>query len=346
MTIKKEEREEFVDINTLRKKFPENTVKLLDNIAEAIIGDRVPLEGPFGPRSSFYYDYVASGKGLTFIEDYIRDNILPNYANTHSAGSRTGLQTGYFREEARDIIKKAVNASNVEATKDVLIFSGSGCTGAIAKLVQILQLNDRDQFPNRDEPPVVLVSPYEHHSNILPWRESLAEVVNIKEDEYGAIDMEHLEALLRKYQNRPLVCVTVSAASNVTGIVVDTIAVSALTHKYGGLAFFDYAAGAPYMNINMNPLVEGEKKTLIHKDAIFFSPHKFIGGIDTPGVLVIKKRLIKSRIPTQPGGGTVFFVTSKDQEYLNDVENREEGGTPLIIGSIRAGLAFQLKQSR
>ncbi|MCA9671200.1 MAG: aminotransferase class V-fold PLP-dependent enzyme [Myxococcales bacterium] len=320
--------------------------RLIESIRAAIIGDDQAIDGPFGSRRVTYADYTASGRSLEFIEDYIRDEVMPLYANTHTETSGTGLQTTRFREEARAIVHGAVGANE----EDVVIFCGSGATAAICKLIDILNLripNDlearyrlADHIPPRERP-VVFIGPYEHHSNELPWRESIAEVVEIEEDEDGQIDQQALERELEAYADRPLKIGSFSAASNVTGICSDTHGISALLHRYGALAFWDFAAAAPYVKIEMNPEID----PLSYKDAVFISPHKFIGGPQTPGVLVVKRKLLRNRVPSVPGGGTVAYVNKVEHRYLSDPVHREEGGTPAIIESIRAGLVLQLKQA-
>src|SRR5690606_17824649 len=184
--------------------------------------------------------------------------------------------------------------------------------------------------------------PFEHHSNELPWRESIADVVEIDTDADGHIDQAQLEAELVRYADRPLLIGSFSAASNVTGILSDTSGIAALLHRHGALSFWDFAAAGPYVPIQVGESAPGAGDG---KDAIFLSPHKFVGGPQTPGVLVVRRDLVRNRVPTVPGGGTVMFVDSSEHYYLADPVAREEGGTPAIVESIRAGLVFALKQA-
>ena len=325
---------------------------LIDLIRASVIGDDEAVAGPFGIRRVTYADYTASGRALSFIEDYLRDAVLPLYANTHTESSGTGLQTTRFREEARRIIRDGVGGSDEHA----VIFCGSGMTAAVNKLVDVLQLRIPADLDDRygltghippAERPVVFIGPYEHHSNELPWRESIADVVTIGEDQDGRIDLASLERSLEAYADRPLRIGAFSAASNVTGILSDTQAISVLLHRHGALSLWDFAAAAPYVEVEMEPHREGSEPgdaALDYKDAVVLSPHKFIGGPGTPGVLVARRELFRNRVPAAPGGGTVAYVNPFEHVYLEDPEHREEGGTPAIVESIRAGLAFQLKE--
>jgi len=273
----------------------------------------------------------------------VYQQILPYYGNTHTTSTVTSLQSTLFRHEARDLIRNAVNASE----HDAVIFVSSGATGAVHKLVNAVTRAGKASFP-----PLVIAGPWEHHSNLLPWREIPGtQVFNVKDDVRGNVDLKHLEETIKeatglRQPGQPVIgCF--SAASNITGVKADVDAISVLLHRHKCLAVFDYATAAPHCKVDMNPVAaDPQDQPFVHKDAVFISPHKFVGGVDTPGVLVTKKRLFaEASVPSEGGGGSVFFVTEQGHRYLQEVEMREEGGTPDIVGSIRAGLAFQLKEA-
>ncbi|MGH3019875.1 MAG: aminotransferase class V-fold PLP-dependent enzyme [Gaiellaceae bacterium] len=343
-------RSTFLDRPRQEGRAPREAPLLIDRIRESVIGDDTVLDGPFGPRRLVYTDYTASGRSLSFVEDFIRAEVLPLYANTHTEASATGLQTTRLREDARGIVHRAVGGGK----DDVVVFTGSGATGAIDRLLRILNLTVPVDFDERyglsasipaAARPVVFVGPFEHHSNELPWRESIADVVVIRADEDGRFDIDHLEEELERHAERPFMIGSFSAASNVTGILTDVDAVSILLHRHGALACWDYAAAGPYLPIDMNAIADCEDGRLAYKDAVFLSPHKFPGGPGTPGVLVAKRHLFENRVPALPGGGTVAYVTPEHQTYHSDPVHREEGGTPAIVESVRAGLVFSLKEA-
>ena len=284
----------------------------------------------------------------------MRDALLPTYGNTHTSTTKTGRQSSDFVAEARTMIKNYLRYSDKGKYADKLIFAGSGATAGANKLVAMLGLvaptaaaRDAAAALPEAQRPLVIVGPYEHHSNLLPWRDSVADVLTISEAEGGGVDLNALEEALKANQHRRLLVGAFSAASNVTGILTDVDEVTALLHTYHALAFWDYASAAPYaVNFAMNPPHEdAERASLISKDALFFSPHKFAGGPQAAGVLVYKKHLSTRGVSSTPGGGTVFYVSRNEHVYIKNDEEREEGGTPPIIGCIRAGLVLQLQKA-
>ncbi|KAM3290321.1 hypothetical protein P3S67_018610 [Capsicum chacoense] len=328
----------------------ESAEKKLSWLRSQIIGENVDFETPFGRRRLTYADHTASGRCLLYIENYIINNVLPFYGNSHTSDSHVGYQTTKLVHEAAAYVKKCLGGGD----EDAIIFCGSGSTAAIKRLQEVMAISVpsilRDKvlskcFRNKTkERWVVFVGPYEHHSNILSWRQSLAEVVEIGLDENGLVDMEALRDQLESYKstNRPLLG-SFSACSNVTGTYTDTRAIARLLHKNGAFACFDFAASAPYTKIEMR---SGE---IDGYDAVFISPHKFLGGPGTPGILVMNKALYRLRTspPSTCGGGTVDFVNpynEKDTLYVENIEEREDAGTPPIIQKVRTALAFWVKE--
>ncbi|WP_186386550.1 aminotransferase class V-fold PLP-dependent enzyme [Stappia sp. TSB10P1A] len=315
---------------------------LIARIRASVIGEGRPIETPFGLRPLVYADYVASGRGLSFLEDLIRDQVLPDYGNTHTETSHTGRRTTVLRETARETIRKALGADERHA----VIFTGSGATSAVNKLVRAMQLQGR--LPRRAslaemteaERPVVFVGPYEHHSNDLPWRETGARIRRIPLNAAGGICLDTLARELAAVPAGVPRLGVFSAASNVTGIKTDVRAIAKLLHAHDAMVFCDYAAGAPYMPIAIGETAPGAND---HIDALVLSPHKFVGGPGASGLLVCDKAIFEGIEPTTTGGGTVSYVTAEGHCYVTSVERREEAGTPNIVGDIKTGLVLELQ---
>ncbi|WP_292286240.1 aminotransferase class V-fold PLP-dependent enzyme [Marivita sp.] len=301
-------------------------------LAAGVIGACHRIDTPDGPRQLVYADYVASGRALAQVEDFLRDEVLPFYANTHTDSSLCGAYSTALREAARDRIARHCDASGPEHS---VIFTGSGATAGLNQLVHLLDLPGAIA---QGERVTVLTGPYEHHSNLLPWRESGAKVDAIDEAEQGGPDLDMLETALRLASAEGRVIVAMSAAANVTGICADVAAITTLVKRFGATMVWDFAAGAPYLPMTMTP-ADGAGI-----DAIVFSPHKFIGGPGASGVMVIRRDAVRTARPHRTGGGTVAFVNDTHHDYLSDLEAREEGGTPNIIGDIRAALALIVKE--
>ncbi|MCA0960607.1 aminotransferase class V-fold PLP-dependent enzyme [Salipiger bermudensis] len=297
-----------------------------------LIGDGVEIDGPYGPKPLIYADYVASGRALAQVEDFIRDRVLPYYANSHTQASFCGAFITKLREAARAEIARITGADDGMS----VVFTGAGSTAGINRLVGLLDIPAVLGAGGRA---VVLIGPYEHHSNLLPWRESGAEVVEIPEAPEGGPDMSALAAALREAHGAALIVGSFSAVSNVTGILTDTDAVTRLLKAHGALAFWDFGAGGPYVRMNMEAGGEAEK------DAIVFSTHKFPGGPGGSGVLVLRDAVARRATPTLPGGGTVSFVSPWGHRYSGRLSSREEGGTPNVVGDIRAALALMVKDA-
>jgi selenocysteine lyase/cysteine desulfurase len=329
-------------------------------LRQQIVGVDSTFETPFGERLMVYCDYTASGRCLRFVESYLQ-SLQRVYANTHTEDDITGRSMTQLLHEAEEAIKKSVNAG----PNGRIVACGTGATGAIEKVQQIVGvalspasrqniekiLDDADAGVSsadfaailRDRQPVVFVGPYEHHSNVISWRQSLATTVEVRLDATGNIDLGHLQELLQvpEYQNR-LRIGSFSAASNVTGMKSDVRKISSLLHAHGALAFFDYAACAPYVEIDMNPTVSGDEDASI--DAIFVSPHKFLGGPGSSGVLVFNERIYHRELPPSvSAGGTVDYVGPDEQDFIPRIEEREKAGTPGVLQTLKAGLVFEIK---
>ncbi|KAL2920137.1 hypothetical protein HK105_200203 [Polyrhizophydium stewartii] len=290
---------------------------------------------PYGQRPLVYADNVASGRPLRCVEDAIASHVLPFYANTHTETGLLGRLMMDLREAARSIVKSTCHA---DPDQYACIFAGTGTTGAVYKLASILCPRATDET-DPDQRPVVFISIAEHHSNILVWSEAGAKVVTIDTDENGIILLPELEAGLRKYESHRTIIGSFSAASNIAPVEQPVAELTRLMHRYGGIAVFDYACAGPYADIRMCP--SSDENDWV--DAVMISPHKFFGGPGTPGVLLMRKSLYTRSTPSIAGGGTVAWVNATGQAYLGDLEAREEGGTPDIIGAIRAGFALHIK---
>ncbi len=305
------------------------TPDVIARLRDGVIGEGAEFDGPFGMQKLLYADYVASGRALRQVEGFVMERVLPFYANSHTEASFCGGMMTRMRREARAIIAAECGADDRFAT----VFAGAGATAGLNRLVHLLGV---PEAVARGENPLVLLGPYEHHSNILPWRESGAEVVEIAEAASGGPDMGALEAALIAAKGRRIIG-AFSAASNVTGIVTDTDAVTRMLKRYGGLAVWDYAGGGPYLAIDMRAGTDAEK------DAVVVSPHKFVGGPGASGVMIVRKGAVCSDRMFQPGGGTVRFVSPKGHDFSTDIATREEAGTPNVVGDLRAGLVFLVK---
>lgn len=306
-----------------------------------IIGVDQEFESPFGRKKIIYTDWTASGRLYRPIEEKLCNEFGPFVANTHTETTVSGTAMTKAYHEAKHIIKKHVNSNE----DDVLIVSGNGMTGVVNKFQRILGLKIPENLRKfTDIPdeirPVVFISHMEHHSNQTSWLETIAKVEVIPPDDDGLFNLEHLEELLYKYEDRTLKIASIVGGSNVTGIQTPYHNVAEMMHKHGGVCFVDFACSAPYVHINMHP--ENEEQAL---DAIFFSPHKFLGGPGTSGVLVFNKKLYHNMIPDCPGGGTVSWTNPwGEHKYIDNIEDREDGGTPGFLQTIKTALAIKLKE--
>jgi len=311
------------------------------SIRANIIGIDHEINTPYGTKKLLYADWIASGRLYRPIEEIISNSIGPWVANTHTETSDTGKVITQTYHLAKEIIKKHVNANE----NDVLLTTGFGMTSAVNKLQRILGLRYCGKLYEsgclqEKERPVVVLSHMEHHSNHTSWYETIAEVVIVPPDENLHFDLNRLEDVLKQYKGRKILG-SFTAASNVTGIELPVHDIAELIHAYGGIMLVDYAAAAPYVEINMHP--EREERRL---DGIFFSPHKFLGGPGSSGILIFNKELYHNPVPDQPGGGTVKWTNPwGEYQYIDDIEEREDGGTPGFLQTIKAALAIKLKET-
>ncbi|MDC9721685.1 MAG: aminotransferase class V-fold PLP-dependent enzyme [Urechidicola sp.] len=315
--------------------------KYFQKFRNNIVGIGQKFESPFGEQEIIYADWTASGRLYRPLEDKMLNDIGPFVANTHTETSTTGSVMTHAYHIAKNKIKSHVGANK----DDVLIVTGSGMTGAVNKFQRILglkiseNLKEHTEIPE-DLRPVVFISHMEHHSNQTSWLETIARVEVIPCDEEGLICLKSFELLLKKYEATPLKIASVTACSNVTGIKTDYHGVATLVHQYNGLCFVDFACSAPYVDIDMHP-----QNASAYLDAIFFSPHKFLGGPGSSGVLLFNKKLYKNLVPDNPGGGTVLYTNPwGDHDYIEDIETREDGGTPGFLQTIRVAFSIQLKE--
>jgi selenocysteine lyase/cysteine desulfurase len=300
------------------------------------IGHDLTYETPYGQQKLIYADWIASGRLYKPIEDRLTNDIGPFIGNTHTETSETGQLMTKAYHYAHNLIKEHVNATH----DDILITAGFGMTGALVKFQRILDLkyNKNECLPTKDKP-IVFITHMEHHSNHTSWYGTIADVEIIPPGEGLLVDPENLKALLLKYADRKLKIGSFSACSNVTGIENPYYELARIMHEAGGYCFVDFAASAPYVTINMHPDDPMEKL-----DAIFFSPHKFLGGPGTSGVVIFDKALYKREAPDQPGGGTVDWTNPWGEfKFVDDIEAREDGGTPGFMQSFRTALCLQLK---
>ena len=333
----------------------------IETLRNQVIGADATIETPFGDRLMVYADYTASGRCLVLCEKYLQ-NLQRIYANTHTEDDISGRSMTHLLVQAENSIKHSVNAG----PSGRIIAVGSGATGAIDKLQQIIGValspatrqsltqmmehslgadaNDKFTEYLKQHQPVVFVGPYEHHSNEISWRQSLATVVEVRMDSEGAIDLLHLEGLLQDpaYQGRKRIG-SFSAASNVTGMRTPVQKIASMLHKHDAIACFDFAASAPYVEIDMNP-PPGKYDGDASLDAVFISPHKFIGGPGSMGILVFNERIYhKDLPPSVSAGGTVDYVGPTSEDFITDIEEREKAGTPGVLQILKAALAFQIK---
>ncbi|WLR42984.1 aminotransferase class V-fold PLP-dependent enzyme [Bacillus carboniphilus] len=310
------------------------------NIREQIVGINHYVSTPYGYKKLIYFDWTASGRLFYPIEEKMLHVVGPMIANTHTESNSTGSFMTNLYLESLQKIKKHVNANS----EDVIITEGSGCTTVINKFQRILGLKVPERFQHLvklegKKKPVIFLSHMEHHSNQTSWMETIADVVIVEPTLRENVKPEYLRELLSKYNDRDLKIGSFTACSNVTGVVPPYHELAKIMHEHGGYCFVDFVASAPYVHMNMHPEDPMEKL-----DAIFFSPHKFLGGPGSCGVLIFDSKLYSNTIPDHPGGGTVVWTNPwGGKKYFDSIEAREDGGTPNFLQTVRAALAVSLK---
>ena len=316
-----------------------NLEKYFASFRENIIGRDQTFVSPFGEKKILYADWIASGRIYKEIEARLSDEIFPFVANTHTETSTTGATMSLAFDEALNIIKNHVGAND----DDIIISGGAGMTMLVNKFQRILGLKIHEKYIDKIEiknRPIVFVTHMEHHSNQTSWIETISEVVLIPHTKYGNVDLNQFKVLLQKYKDRDLRIAAVTSCSNVTGIFTPYHEIAEIMHENNGLCFVDFACSAPYIDIDMHP--NDPKQKL---DAIYFSPHKFLGGPGSSGILVFNKDLYNNKVPDSPGGGTVDWTNPwGEHKYVNNIQAREDGGTPAFLQTIKTALVLQLKE--
>ncbi|TNE55285.1 MAG: aminotransferase class V-fold PLP-dependent enzyme, partial [Bacteroidetes bacterium] len=317
------------------------TENYFDAFRRQVIGIDQTFHSPFGEKQIIYADWTASGRLYASIERRLQEEIAPFVGNTHTETTVTGSSMTRAYHEALKIIKQHVGARE----SDVIISSNSGMTGVVNKFQRILGLKIHEQFKHKvklseQDRPVIFCTHMEHHSNQTSWLETIGDVEVINADETGLPDLGHLQHLLNKYGSRKTKIAAITSCSNVTGIFTPYYSIAEIMHQQGGLCFVDFACSAPYIPIDMHPENPDQ-----HLDAIFFSPHKFLGGPGTTGILVFDSKLYKNKVPDNPGGGTVDWTNPwGEHKYIDAIEAREDGGTPAFLQTIKVALCIKLKE--
>lgn len=308
---------------------------------ENIVGINQEFDSPFGKKKIIYTDWTASGRLYRPIEDKLLNQFGPFVANTHTETTVSGTVMTKAYHHAKNIIKRHVNANH----DDIVINDGTGMTGVVNKFQRILGLKVPENLKKfttitEELKPIVFITHMEHHSNQTTWLETIADVEIIPSCDQGLFSLENLQVLLEKYKERPFKIASVTACSNVTGLKTPFHEIAKLMHQNNGVCFVDFACSGPYVEINMHP-----EDPEAYLDAVFFSPHKFLGGPGTSGVLIFNKKLYKNMIPDCPGGGTVSWTNPwGEHKYIDNIEDREDGGTPGFLQVIKTALAIELKE--